>query len=58
MSHREPIIEWFDAFDSLPRPMPTPIHVRIVSTYPADFGLPEETTDVTMQLRPGFASTP
>jgi hypothetical protein len=34
------------------------IYVRIVSTYPPAFGLPEETTDLTLPLRDGFASTP
>ena len=35
-----------------------PIYVRIVTTYPADSGSPEETFDVTYRLRSDFASTP
>lgn len=34
------------------------IHVRIASTYPPAFGLPEETVDLTLPLRNGYASTP
>jgi hypothetical protein len=34
------------------------IHVRIVSTYPPAFGLPEETTDLTYELQSEFAVTP
>jgi hypothetical protein len=34
------------------------IHVRIASTYPPAFGLPEESFDLTLPLRDGFASTP
>jgi hypothetical protein len=34
------------------------IHVRIVSTYPPAFGLPEESSDFTYRLRPDFAVTP
>jgi hypothetical protein len=37
---------------------PGMIHVRIVSTYPPAFGLPEESFDLTLPLRDGFASTP
>ena len=35
-----------------------PIHVRVVATYPAEDGSPEETFDLTYQLRSDFASTP
>ena len=35
-----------------------PIHVRIIATYPECSGFPEETFDVTYQLRSDFASTP
>ena len=38
--------------------MPMPIHVRIIATYPAeDSGSPEQTLDLTYQLRSDFAST-
>ena len=33
------------------------IHVRIVSTYPPLFGLPEETIELTLKLSPEFAGT-
>jgi hypothetical protein len=37
---------------------PWPVHVRIISTYPADFGLPEETVDLTLRVPASFARTP
>ena len=33
------------------------IYVRIVSTYPPLFGLPEETIELTLKLPPEFACT-
>ena len=33
------------------------IHVRIVTTYPPVFGLPEETIELTLNLPPEFART-
>jgi hypothetical protein len=35
-----------------------PIHLRVLATYPAEGGSPEETFDLTYQLPPDFASTP
>ena len=37
-----------------------PVHVRIVSTYPADpfYGLPEEIFDFTIRVPSSFARTP
>ena len=34
------------------------IHIRVLATYPAEGGPPEETFDLTYQLRADFASTP
>ena len=33
------------------------IHLRIVTTYPPVFGLPEETIELTLRLSPEFART-
>ena len=33
------------------------IHLRIVTTYPPAFGLPEETIELTLRLSPEFAHT-
>ena len=33
------------------------IHVRIVTTYPPLFGLPEETIELTLRVSPEFART-
>ena len=33
------------------------IHVRIVTTYPPWFGLPEETIELTLRVSPEFART-
>ena len=53
-----PIINWHGSYVFVPKPKPKSIHVRIVSTYPPVFFLPEETTDVTLEVRPEFARTP
>jgi hypothetical protein len=36
----------------------TPINIRVLATYPAEADWPEETFDLTYQLRSDFASTP
>ena len=51
-------IKWHGSYVFVPKPKPKSIHVRIVSVYPPAFGLPEETTDLTLELRPEFARTP
>ena len=33
------------------------IHLRIITTYPPLFGLPEETIELTLRLSPEFART-
>jgi len=33
------------------------IHLRIITTYPPVFGLPEETIELTLRLSPEFART-